>query len=57
MQIEAKILTRLTSADKACAKRFKDAWKKMIDTTLCNKDKRFESLDEYVEFRIVDAGA
>ncbi|USP73611.1 fusicoccadiene synthase [Curvularia clavata] len=56
-QIQAKMMTQLASADKACTERIKRVWQEMITTTLCDKDKQFTSLDEYVDFRIVDTGA
>lgn len=50
-------MTQLASVDKACTERVKRVWKEMITTTLSDKDKQFASLDEYVDFRIVDTGA
>jgi hypothetical protein len=47
----------LTSIDEACAERVLAVWKTMISTTLRDKDKRFCSLEEYVDFRKVDTGA
>ncbi|RMZ70974.1 fusicoccadiene synthase [Pyrenophora seminiperda CCB06] len=56
-QIQAKMMMQLASMDKACTERVKRVWQEMITTTLSDKDKQFASLDEYVDFRIVDTGA
>lgn len=50
-------MTQLASTDKACTERVERVWQEMISTTLRDKDKQFTSLDEYVDFRIVDTGA
>jgi hypothetical protein len=55
-QIQAKIITQLTSMDKVCTQRVKDVWEEMLTTTLRDKDREFTSLEEYVDFRIVDGG-
>jgi ophiobolin F synthase len=55
-QIQAKIMTQLTSIDKVCTQRVKDVWQEMLTTTLRDKDREFTSLEEYVDFRIVDGG-
>lgn len=55
-QIQAKIMTKLTSTDKACAQRVKKVWGEMLTTTLRDKDGGFASLEEYVDFRVIDAG-
>jgi hypothetical protein len=56
-QIQAKIMTQLTATDKACAQRVKRVWQEMLCTTLRDKDRQFASLEDYVDFRIVDTGA
>jgi hypothetical protein len=56
-QIQAKMMLALTSADKACAERVMDVWKTMLSTTLKDKSKDFGSLEEYLDFRIIDTGA
>jgi hypothetical protein len=56
-QIQAKMILNLTKFDAACTQRVMDVWKTMISTTLREKDKSFSTLEEYVDFRIVDTGA
>jgi len=56
-QIQAKMIHELMSIDSACAKRVVDAWKTMASTTTRDKSKDFQSIDEYVDFRIIDTGA
>jgi hypothetical protein len=56
-QIQAKMILKLTSTDKECAERVLKIWKTMISTTLRDKDKKFRSIEEYVDFRIIDTGA
>jgi hypothetical protein len=51
------MVLELTTTDKKCAERVMDVWKTMISTTLRDKEKHFSSLEEYVDFRIVDTGA
>lgn len=50
-------MTQLASVDKACTERVQHVWKEMLATTLRDKDKCFIDLEEYVDFRMVDAGA
>ena len=56
-QIEAKMALQLETIDKGCCERVMRVWKEMLSTTLRDKDTDFRSLEEYVEFRIVDTGA
>lgn len=56
IQIQAKIMTQLTSTNKACTERVKRVWGEMLTTTSRDKDGEFSSLEEYVDFRVVDAG-
>ena len=57
-QIQSKMILELMSIDSACAQVCIDAWKTMIDTTSRrNKDEPFTSMEEYIEYRIVDCGA
>jgi hypothetical protein len=56
-QIEAKMVYHLTKTDKKCTERVMRVWKEMIATTVRDQDKNFRSLEEYVDFRIVDTGA
>jgi hypothetical protein len=56
-QIQAKIMTQLTSTDKLCTQRLKKVWGEMLTTTVRDKDGDFASLEEYIDFRIVDTGA
>lgn len=52
-----KMFYQLMEIDKACADRVKRVWKEMLETTKCDQGKKFTSLEEYVDFRIVDTGA
>jgi len=56
MQIEAKIMMQLTSIDKVCAERIMQARRVMLARVDRDKDTCFANLEEYVEFRIIDAG-
>jgi hypothetical protein len=56
-QIQAKMMLGLTSTDKACAERVMEVWKTMLSTTLRDKSKDFATLEEYLDFRIIDTGA
>lgn len=51
------MMTQLTATDKACAQRVKRVWQEMLSTTLRDKDRQFMSLEDYVDFRIIDTGA
>jgi hypothetical protein len=55
--MQAKMVLQLMNTDEVCTERVMGVWKTMISTTLRDKDKEFSSLDEYVDFRIVDTGA
>ncbi|KAF1941380.1 terpenoid synthase [Clathrospora elynae] len=57
--IQAQMIAQLAAADsdQACSKRIMRTWQTMLTTTLHGKDKAFTSLDEYLDFRIVDTGA
>ena len=50
-------MTQLTSTDKVCTERIKHAWGEMMSTTVRDKNREFTSLEEYVDFRIIDTGA
>lgn len=56
-QIQAKMMMQLGSTDRECTKRVKLVWEEMLTTTLRDKDRDFASLEDYVDFRIVDTGA
>lgn len=56
-QIQAKMTLGLFSADRPCAARVLRTWHTMLSTTLRDKDKDFTTLDEYLDFRIIDTGA
>jgi hypothetical protein len=55
-QIQAKIMWQLNATDKICAARVMDTWKTMLSTTLRDKEKDFVDLEEYLDFRTIDAG-
>ncbi|KAG2026212.1 hypothetical protein GB937_001719 [Aspergillus fischeri] len=57
-QIQSKMIMELLSIDKLCAEVVIDAWKTMISTTaMLDKTRPFSSLEEYVDYRIIDTGA
>lgn len=51
------MMLKLFSTDEQCAQRVKRVWKEMINTTLRCKDDSFNTLEDYVNFRIIDTGA
>lgn len=57
-QIQSKMLLELLAVDKPCAEVFIDSWKEMVATT-ASRDKSclFATLDDYVDYRIIDTGA
>jgi len=57
--MQAKMLLELSSVDARCAERVKDVWKTMVSTTYREKSKSgsFGSIQEYIDFRIIDTGA
>jgi hypothetical protein len=48
---------RLMAMDAKCGKIVLDAWKEMVSTIRENISSTFVTLDEYLEFRMVDAGS
>ncbi|GAB1315557.1 geranylgeranyl pyrophosphate synthetase [Madurella fahalii] len=56
-QIQAKMMLQLLRTDKACAERVIKVWKIMLATTLKHKSDSFSSLEEYLDYRIIDTGA
>lgn len=48
---------RLLQTDETCAKRIAKVWKEMIATTMRDKRVDFQSIELYLEFRMVDTGA
>ncbi|KAL4801265.1 isoprenoid synthase domain-containing protein [Aspergillus unguis] len=57
-QIQSKMLLELLSIDAPCAEVVIDYWKQMISTTAKqDKQRVFDSLEEYVDYRIIDTGA
>jgi hypothetical protein len=48
---------RLLQTDEICAKRIAKVWKEMIATTMRDKRVDFQSIEDYLEFRMVDTGA
>ncbi|KAJ4018779.1 hypothetical protein NW752_005907 [Fusarium irregulare] len=55
--IHEKIMGRLLQTDEVCAKRIEKVWKEMIATTMRDKRVDFQSIEDYLEFRMVDTGA
>ena len=56
-QIQAKMMLQLKSTDKVCTERVAKVWEEMLSTTVEQKDRPFSSLEDYVDFRIIDTGA
>ncbi|KFA70092.1 Atr13 [Stachybotrys chlorohalonatus IBT 40285] len=56
-QIQAKMMYLLETTDKACAKHLQKVWSNMLVTTIQHKSRDFETLKEYIDFRIRDCGA
>lgn len=56
-QLQAKMAVQLASMDSECAERVMRVWKTMLSTTLEDKSNNFNTLEEYLDFRIVDTGA
>ncbi|KUL89338.1 hypothetical protein ZTR_03640 [Talaromyces verruculosus] len=57
-QIQSKMIMELLSIDPHCAEVVVDSWKTMIKTTAqLDKDRMFDNLEEYVDYRIIDTGA
>lgn len=52
------MLLELLAIDKPCAEVFIQSWKEMVATTASrDKSSLFATLDEYVDYRIIDTGA
>ncbi|EUC50502.1 hypothetical protein COCMIDRAFT_82073 [Bipolaris oryzae ATCC 44560] len=56
-QIQAKIMMRLTSTDPACAERVLRAMRERAAISFLSKDREFSSLEDYLDFRVVDVSA
>lgn len=56
-QIHAKMMLEITKTDKACAERLIEVWQTMLATTARQRRTEFATLEEFAEFRRVDAGA
>ncbi|KAH7123605.1 isoprenoid synthase domain-containing protein [Dendryphion nanum] len=56
-KMQADILDQLNAINSVGTRRVERVWKEMVATTMREQDKCFGSLKEYVDFRIVDAGA
>ncbi|OBS27869.1 hypothetical protein FPOA_01811 [Fusarium poae] len=52
-----RCISRLLQTDEVCAKRIAKAWKDAIDTTIRDKRIDFQSVEDYLEFRMIDTGA
>lgn len=57
-QIQSKMMLELLSIDVPCANVVIESWKEMVGTT-ASRDKTsiFESMEDYVDYRIIDTGA
>ncbi|CEN60910.1 hypothetical protein ASPCAL07581 [Aspergillus calidoustus] len=57
-QIQSKMLLELLAIDARCAEVVINSWKEMISTTAKqDKTQAFDTLEEYVDYRIIDTGA
>ncbi|KAL2847042.1 isoprenoid synthase domain-containing protein [Aspergillus pseudodeflectus] len=57
-QIQSKMLLELLAIDAPCAEVVINSWKEMISTTAKqDKTRAFDTLEEYVDYRIIDTGA
>lgn len=48
---------QLADTDSKCAERVISVWESMLKTTLRDKTCDFDTLDDYLDFRIIDTGA
>ena len=55
-QLQAKMAVELVSVDKDLGNECIRLWKEMADVFVQIRDMDFKSLDEYLPFRVVDAG-
>ncbi|KAF4966749.1 hypothetical protein FSARC_5614 [Fusarium sarcochroum] len=55
-QLQAKMAMELMEVDKKHAKETLRLWKEMSDVFVQIRDRKFTDLDQYLEFRAVDAG-
>ena len=56
-KIQAHMMHQLAAADRVCTDRVARVWKTMLATTHEGRCREFSSLEEYLDFRIVDTGA
>ena len=57
-QIQSKMMLEMLSVDLECANAVIDAWRVMVDTTSKRaKTTPFTNMEDYIDYRIVDAGA
>lgn len=55
-QLQAKMVMELMEVDKVQAKETLRLWKEMSDVFVQIRDMEFTGLDQYLKFRVVDAG-
>ena len=55
-QLQAKMVMELMEVDKHQAKETLRLWKEMSDVFVQIRDMKFTVLDQYLKFRVVDAG-
>lgn len=55
-QLQAKMVMELMEIDKEQAQECLRLWKEMSDVFVQIRDMQFTALDEYLKFRVVDAG-
>lgn len=55
-QLQAKMVMELMDVDKTKAKECLRLWREMSDVFVQIRDLKFTALDEYLKYRIVDAG-
>jgi ophiobolin F synthase len=49
-------MKRLAATDEACTKRVIRVWQDTVSTIRQDKNKPFGSIEEYIDFRLVDGG-
>ncbi|CAF3475644.1 unnamed protein product [Fusarium graminearum] len=52
-----RCISRLLQTDEVCAKKIAKTWKDAINTTTKDKNVDFQSIEDYLEFRMIDTGA
>ena len=56
-RIQKKMMSQMVEIDKEGAERILASWKQWSQHSLTFKGARFESMEEYMEFRVIDCAA